>query len=400
MSRPIHEVADIFRRYGPSFLDKHSGSVTRQQRRVMKAVVSCRTAALGGHTEQCDRCGHQTTSYNSCRNRHCTKCQALAKAKWLEARKAELLPVPYFHVVFTVPACIGAIALQNKRVVYDILFRAAAETLRRIGADPQHLGAEVGLLAVLHTWGQNLHHHPHVHCVVPGGGPSLDGSRWVAARENFFLPVRVLSRFYRGVFLRDLCRAYGDGQLQFAGSLESLVTPEGFANCMTQASHTDWVVYCKPPFGGPEQVLDYLGRYTHRIAISNHRLLDIDGGQVRFQWKDYSRGSKSGVMTLQSDEFIRRFLLHVLPPGFVRLRYFGFMANRHRKEKFELCRKLLSAPPPPRQMLKEMDWRNRYLLLTGYPIDTCPACGEGRMIPVEPVPSPPTVQDPPRMDSS
>mgnify|MGYP002479220030 CR=1 FL=1 len=284
----------------------------------MSAIELCRTAALGGHTEACAECGLVRCAYNSCRNRHCPKCQGAARAEWLAARQAELLPVPYFHVVFTLPAAVAEIAFQNKETVYAILFRAAAETLRTIAADPKHLGAEIGLVAVLHTWGQTLHHHPHVHCVVPGGGPSLDGTRWVARRPGFFLPVRVLSRLFRRLFLAELKAAFAAGQLGFFGELAGLAEPAAFARRLDKLRRVDWVVYAKPPFGGPEQVLAYLGRYTHRVAISNARLA--------------------------ADEFIRRFLLHTLPDGFHRIRHYGFLANGHRAAKLALCRRLLGAP--------------------------------------------------------
>jgi len=279
MPRPRLEVAEVFRRYGPAYRAAHACS--RQQQRVMRAIEACRTAALGGHLEQCDACGHERPAYDSCRNRHCPTCQALARARWLEARQAELLDTEYFHVVFTVPDEIAAIAYQNKAVVYNILFRTTAETLRTIGADPKHLGAALGFLAVLHTWGQTLSFHPHLHCVVPGGGPALDGQRWIACRPGFFLPVRVLSR----LFLEQLQAAFASGRLHRVGTLESLQDPAAFARALAPVRETEWVVYAKPPFGGPAQVLEYLGRYTHRVAISNNRLLAIEQGQVSFRWK-------------------------------------------------------------------------------------------------------------------
>src|SRR6266571_4566261 len=287
MERPKLEVADVFRRYGAAYRQRHAGSLSRGQRRVMSAIEFCRTAALGGHLEECDSCGHQRPAYNSCRNRHCPKCQSLARAQWLEDRQAELLPVPYFHVVFTVPEEIAAIAYQNKEVVYGILFHATAETLRTIAADPKHLGAEIGFIAILHTWGQNLLHHPHLHCVVPGGGLSVDGQRWISCRPGFFLPVRVLSRLFRRLFLQQLRQAFDRGELQFFHSLEALQDPHEFHSYLAPVEQKEWVVYAKPPFAGPRQVLDYVGRYTHRVAISNNRLLDIEHNLVRFQWKDY-----------------------------------------------------------------------------------------------------------------
>ena len=344
----------------------------------MAAIEACRTAALGGHVEGCGQCGHVRIAYNSCRNRHCPKCQGLARAQWLEDRQAELLPVPYFHVVFTVPAPVAEIAFQNKAAVYAILFRAAAETLRTLAADPRHLGAEVGCVAVLHTWGQTLQHHPHIHCIVPGGGPSPDGSRWVACRPGFFLPVRVLSRLFRRLFLEQLDAAFSAGTLSFFSELAGLADPDDFARHLAPVRQAEWVVYAKPPFGGPEQVLAYLGRYTHRVALTNSRLLDLEDGRVRFRWKDYRHHDK--VMSLEAGEFIRRFLLHVLPAGFHRIRHFGFLANGHRAGKLALCRRLLAAPPPePTEPAG--DYRERYRRLTGHSLDICPCCG-GPMMPL------------------
>src|SRR5216683_6661588 len=300
MPRGAAEVADVFRRYGDAYRQQHGTSLSTAQRRVMTAIERCRTAALGGHVEQCDACGHQRICYNSCRNRHCPKCQSLARAQWLEDRRSELLATPYFHVVFTVPEEIAAIACHNKAIVYAILFRAAAETLRTIGADPKHLGAELGFFGVLHTWGQNLMHHPHLHCVVPGGGLSADGTRWISCRPGFFLPVRVLSRLFRRLFLVDLDKAFRAGKLRFFHSLEALQNPQEFARYLAPVRKAEWVVYAKPPFAGPQQVLDYVGRYTHRVAISNHRLLDIENGQVRFQWKDYRDNNQQKTAVVQT----------------------------------------------------------------------------------------------------
>ena len=368
------EVADIFRRYGADWRAAHAGHVSGDQGRVMAAIEACRTAALGGHVEGCGQCGHVRAAYNSCRNRHCPKCQGLARAQWLEDRQAELLPVPYFHVVFTVPAPVAEIAFQNKAAVYAILFRAAAETLRTLAADPRHLGAEVGCVAVLHTWGQTLQHHPHIHCIVPGGGPSPDGSRWVACRPGFFLPVRVLSRLFRRLFLEQLDAAFAAGTLRFFSELAGLADPDAFARHLAPVRQAEWVVYAKPPFGGPEQVLAYLGRYTHRVALTNSRLLDLEDGRVLFRWKDYRHHDKAKVMSLEAGEFIRRFLLHVLPAGFHRIRHFGFLANGHRAGKLALCRRLLAAPPPePAEPAG--DYRERYRRLTGHSLDICPCCG-------------------------
>jgi hypothetical protein len=319
-----------------------------------------------------------------CRNRHCPKCQSLTRAQWLEDRHAELLPVEYFHVVFTMPQEIAAIAYQNKAVVYDMLFRATAETLRTIAADPKHLGAEIGFIAILHTWGQNLLHHPHLHCVVPGGGLSRDGQRWVACRPGFFLPVRVLSRLFRRLFIEHLRTAFDRGELRFFHSLAALQDPGAFARYLAPATRAEWVVYAKAPFGGPERVLDYLGRYTHRVAIANSRLVDFDNGEVVFKWKDYRHESKHKVMRLQADEFVRRFLLHVLPSGFQRIRHYGMLANRTRDAKLAQCRQLLDSPvPTPTATEEPADYLDRYERLTGVSLRDCPLCKLGRMICIE-----------------
>jgi hypothetical protein len=344
------EVADVFRTYENDFFAKWGHVLNPQQRKAFAAIRDCRTAALGGHVEfveQCDTCGHCVNAYNSCRNRHCPKCQAALRAKWLAARQAELLPVPYFHVVFTLPQQIGGLALQNARGIYNVLFRAASETLLTIAADPARLGAAVGFLAVLHTWGQNLHLHPHLHCIVPGGGIGPDGAKWVGYRKkSFFLPVKVLGCRFRNVFLAYLREAFADGKLHFHGEMAGLAKPAAFEALCVRAERVKWVVFVKPPFGGPEQVLKYLARYTHRVAISNSRILSVADGKVTFQWKDYADGNKTKIMTLDAVEFIRRFLLHILPGGFVRIRQFGFLANRARREKLALCRTLLNAPTP------------------------------------------------------
>ncbi len=299
------EVADVFRRYGDAYREQHDGSLSTAQRRVMTAIEICRTAAIGGHVEQCDTCGHQRISYNSCRNRHCPKCQSLARAQWLEDRRAEILDTQYFHVVFTIPKEIAEIAFQNKKTVYGILFRTVAETLRTIAATPKHLGAEIGFFAVLHTWGQNLLHHPHLHCVVPGGGLSPDGARWISCRPGFFLPVRVLSRLFRRCFIEALEKAFGAGELDFFSALAPLRERDAFQQYLAPVRKAEWVVYAKRPFAGPEQVLDYVGRYTHRVAISNNRIFDVEDGKVRFRWKDYRHGNQQKTMTLSADEFIR-----------------------------------------------------------------------------------------------
>src|SRR5215212_5802414 len=350
MTRPRLEVADIFRRFGPAWRAANAGHLSPAQRRVMQAVELCRTAELGGHVERCEACAHTRIAYNSCRNRHCPKCQWAAAKAWLEAREAELLPVPYFHLVFTLPAALGALAYQNKARVYGLLLKAAAETLTMIAADPKHLGARIGVITVLHSWGQTLDHHPHVHCIVPAGGISLDGSRWVACRPGFFLPVRVLSRLFRRLFLDGLAEAHARGELEAFGDLAGLREPGAFKAYLTAQRRREWVVYAKAPFAGPKQVLGYLARYTHRIAISNRRLVALDeNGQVSFRWKDYraSGRTKPKVMRLPAGEFMRRFLLHVLPDGFHRIRHYGLLANGHRAAMLARCREVLDVPPAP-----------------------------------------------------
>jgi Putative transposase/Transposase zinc-binding domain len=373
--RPPLEVADIFRQYGYDFRLTHS--LSPEQRRVMRAIERCRTAALGGHVEQCDACDHQRIAYNSCRNRHCPKCQSLAKARWLQARLADLLPVEYFHVVFTLPEQLAAVALQNKRVVYNLLFAAASETLRTIAADPRHLGADIGFLAVLHTWDQTLRHHPHLHCVVPGGGLAVDGEGWRRCRRGFFLPVNVLARLFRRLFLQGLERGYEKGKLSFHGSCAFLAKPTAFNRLLKSVRAREWWVYAKPPFGGPAQVLAYLGQYTHRIAISNHRLLSLQDGKVTFSWRDRRHGEMRSTMTLTADEFMRRFLLHVLPRGFQRLRQFGLLANRRRDELLR-CRQLLGATDKTVASLGQ-DYKSLYQTVTGTSLRQCPACRTGTM---------------------
>ena len=383
MARAGLELAEVFRRFGPAFRDQPSTSLSSAQRRAMTAIECCRTAALGGHVERCGDCGYQRISYNSCRNRNCPKCQGLARAKWLEDRRAELLEVPYFHVVFTVPEVIAAIAFQNQTVVYDILFRAASETLRTIAADPQHLGAEIGFLAVLHTWGQNLAHHPHLHCLVPGGGIAPNGTRWTPCRPEFFLPVRVLSRLFRGLFLHYLEKAFIDGVLNFFSAYRHLHEPAAFLRHLVPARKAEWVVYAKRPFAGPAQVLDYVGRYTHRVAISNNRLLSMDHANVRFRWKDYRDSNRQKTMTLEGGEFIRRFLIHVLPDGFHRIRYYGFLSNGHRAQKRTLCRDLLGMASATSTADAAANYRDRYEVLTGQSLRQCPHCHTGVMVVID-----------------
>jgi putative transposase/transposase-like zinc-binding protein len=384
LTPPRLEVADVFRAQGPAFLDAFGDVLSPERRRALRDLAECRTAALGGHVEECDRCGHQQIANNSCRNRHCPKCQGTAAAQWVEAREAELLPVEYHHVVFTLPSALGPIALQNPRAVYGLLFRAAAATLERIAADPQHLGAEIGFLAVLHTWGQNLEHHPHVHCVVPGAGLSPDGTRWIACRPGSFLPVRVLSRVFRGKFLALLGAAFDQGTLSFHGNLRALADASEFQRRLTASAATEWVVYAKPPFGGPEQVLKYLARYTHRVAISNRRLIALEDDQVRFPWKDYAHEGAEKTRTVKATEFIRRFLLHVLPLGFVGIRHYGFLANRVCREKLTLCRTLLGVAAAAEPVAPAPTAEPRAAVEEGQALThVCPCCEEGRMVIVE-----------------
>lgn len=386
MARPACELAGILRQYGEAYRETHP--LPLQQLRVMRAIEVCRTAVLGGHVEECGQCHYTRIAYNSCRNRHCPKCQNTERARWLEARKAELLPVEYFHVVFTIPEELARIAFYNRETVCDILFHTAAETLLTIARDPKHLGAEIGFFAVLHTWGQTLQHHPHIHCVVPGGGLSPGYERWVSSRPGFFLPVRVLASLFRRLFIEALERAFAGGELQFFGEIESVADSAAFAQYLAPLRRKDWVVYAKPPFGGPHQALEYLSRYTHRTAISNERILAVTNGKVTFQWKDYrhQHRQKSRTMTLDADEFLRRFLNHTLPPGFQRIRYFGFLANRHRKDKLERCRELLAAPLV--ELLPEPIACRILLAARMIRIPTrCPQCKTGVMIRLGPIPN-------------
>jgi len=395
MPQPTPELAGIFRQYGPAYRQTHA--LPLHQHRLMQAIENCRTAALGGAVEWCDQCGHTRIVYRSCRNRHCPQCQGLARERWIQQRTAELLPVEYFHVVFTLPEAIAAVAFYNKEVIYSILFRTVAQTLLTIARDPKHLGAAIGFFAVLHTWGQNLLLHPHLHCVVPGGGLAPDGA-WKSCLPGFFLPVRVLSRLFRRLFLEAVEQAHADGQLRFYGDLQPLREAAAFTQYLAPLRTTEWVVYAKPPFGGPRQVIEYLGRYTHRVAISNQRLVALHNGRVSFRWKDYRDGQKQKVMTVSAEEFIRRFLLHALPPGFQRIRYYGLLANCHRADQLRLCRQQLAQPttdllPCPR------DYRDLYAALTGHDLRRCPECGSGILVRIEILPpcrSAPLI----RMDSS
>jgi Putative transposase/Transposase zinc-binding domain len=378
VSRPALEVADIFRGHGPAWRKANAGHVSLGQLKVMSAIENCRTAALGGHVARCEKCQHTQIAYNSCRNRHCPKCQGAAAREWLAEREAELLPVPYYHVVFTLPAPIGDIAYQNKAVIYDILFKASTETLMTIAADPKHLGARIGLTAVLHTWGSALTHHPHIHMIIPGGGISLDGKRWVSCRPGFFLPVRVLSRLFRRLFLDKLAAAHEAGDLKFFGDHASLAESKAFSAYLAPLRRSEWVVYSKRPFGGPEAVLAYLARYTHRVAIANSRLIALDNAGVTFKWKDYrAKGrERAKVMTLATHEFIRRFLIHVLPGGFHRIRHYGLLASSTRVKSIARARQLLNAPA-----LQDKD-SNANADPSDATSHPCPCCG-GRMIIIE-----------------
>lgn len=373
--RPTLELADIVRAAGPAYRAAHAGHLSLHQLKVLSAIAQCRTAAMGGHVEACTGCGHWRIAYNSCRNRHCPKCQGAAARSWLAEREADLLPVGYFHVVFTLPAEIAAIAFHNKALVYDLLFKAASETMLTIAADPRHLGARIGITAVLHTWGSALTHHPHVHMIVPGGGIALDGTRWVSARPAFLLPVRVLGALFRRLFVTRLRALYDAGRLAFYGKLAPLAERRAFLRHLSPLRKKRWVVYAKPPFAGPEAVLAYLARYTHRVAISNRRLLRFDADGVTFRYKDYRRGGaeRQQVMTLATDEFLRRFLLHVLPRGFHRIRHYGLLASGTRRDKLAHARALLAVAPPPADAAAEDPTAAR---------PPCPCCG-GRMVIIE-----------------
>jgi hypothetical protein len=371
--RPVLEVADIFRGHGPAWRQANAGHLSLDQLKVMSAIESCRTAALGGHVARCEDCAYTTIAYNSCRNRHCPKCQGAAAKRWLAERAAELLPVPYFHLVFTLPAPIADIAYQNKTVIYDLLFKASAETMLTIAADPKHLGARIGITTVLHTWGSALTHHPHVHMIVPGGGIALDGKRWVSCRPGFFLPVRVLSRLFRRLFLERLIAAHK--QLQFFGNHTPLADAQAFATYLAPLRRAEWVVYSKRPFGGPEAVLAYLSRYTHRVAIANSRLIAFDQEGVTFRWKDYRIQGRDRykLMTLATDEFIRRFLIHVLPRGFHRIRHYGLLAKAACADNITRARELLAVPKRQAEPADATDDNDPH---------PCPHCG-GRMIIIE-----------------
>jgi predicted RNA-binding Zn-ribbon protein involved in translation (DUF1610 family) len=367
MTRPQFEVADIIRSAGRDFIERNRHWLRWTHLKVLLAIARCRTAALGGHIDECTSCGHRAISYNSCRNRHCPKCQTGARERWIEARRRELLPTPYVHVVFTLPPQLAALALQNRKLIYGLLLRTSAETLLEVARNPAHLGAEIGFFSVLHTWNQKIQLHPHVHCVVPAGGLSRDHTRWIRSHPRFFLPIAVLRRVFRGKFVAGLKSALERGQLHLAGELAPLANPKAFAAWLRPLFRKDWIVYSKPPFGGPEYVLQYLGRYTHRVAISNHRLVALADGQVTFRWRDSADHNRQKVMTVSRDEFLRRFLLHLLPKGFVRIRHFGFLANRSRAALLPRCLAALHATPPTNE--------SQTAATPTHPLWRCPNCG-------------------------
>jgi len=377
MSRPPLEVADLIRTAGAAFIERNRQWIRWKHVKVLLAIARCRTATLGGHVDQCTRCGHRATiSYNSCRNRHCPKCQTAARERWIAARQKELLPTSYVHVVFTLPSQLARLALQNKKFIYGLLLQASAETLLEVARDQRHLGAEIGFFSVLHTWNQRLSLHPHVHCVIPAGGLSLDHTHWVTSPNRFFLPLKVLSRVFRGKFVAALKQAFQNGRLSLHGNLALLAQPKTFVAWLRPLFRKDWVVYAKPPFGGPQYVLQYLGRYTHRVAISNHRLVSFTDGKVTFRWRDSAHNNEQKFMTLPLDEFLRRFLLHVLPKGFVRIRNFGFLANRRRATLLPFCFQLLGAAQEP-QAKQDVSSTN-----DSHDLWRCPKCG-GPMVVVE-----------------
>ena len=405
MSHPRIEIGDIIERYGADYLEAFGEVTSLSQRHVLQRLEACRTPALGGRVYECDTCHQPVFSYNSCRDRHCPTCRGAAAAKWLADRQRELLPIPYFHVVFTLPHELGPLALQNKSLVYRLLFEAVSDTLLTIAADPKHLGARIGFLAILHTWGQALEYHPHLHCVVPGGGVAPDGTRWISSRPRFLLPVKVLSRRFRRTFGRLLRSAFKQGQLVFSGTLAPLADPVRFRALLDSIYAKKWVVYAKPPFGGPDHVLKYLARYTHRVAISNHRLISMDDGKVTFRWKDYADSDRRKLMTLEATEFLRRFLLHVLPKRFMRIRSYGLLANRNRKANIDRCRRLLDQSPSRQQVSSSPESPSPATEST----DTeptqrpCPFCSTGRLIylrELSPLESLPEIHTRPRSNSS
>ncbi|RLB11088.1 MAG: IS91 family transposase [Deltaproteobacteria bacterium] len=371
------EVADIFRAHGPGYREAHGHEMPPRHLRAMRAIELCRTAELGGHVEECDQCGAVRVSYNSCRNRHCPKCQCLDKERWLEARKKDLLPTQYFHLVFTIPESLRPLALRNQNVLYPILFRAASETLKELAADPKYLGAEVGFITILHTWSQTLIDHPHLHCIVTGGGLSPDGKKWIPCKKDFFIPVKVISRLFRGKFLAYLKEAKEKGKLVFPGNIAHLKKDHSFKAMLDDLYDQEWVVYCKPPFSSAETVMDYLGRYTHRVAISNDRLIRMQEDQITFRYRNRNDNNALKSMTLDAFEFIRRFLLHILPDGFMKIRYYGILSHRNRKRKLALCKKLLGVDHKEHE--KE-SWQDLLARITGIDPRICPCCGKGKMV--------------------
>jgi hypothetical protein len=389
MKGPI-EVADIFRTYGQAYREAHGDEMPLRHHRAMKAIEICRTSALGGHVEECDQCNALRISYNSCRNRHCPKCQSLDKERWLEARKKELLPAQYFHVVFTLPDKLRPIALRNQRLIYDLLFRAASETLKELSSDSRYLGAQIGFIAILHTWTQTLIDHPHIHCIVPGGGLSPDGARWISCKEEFFIPVKVLSRLFRGKFLHHLKMSYNSDELTFNGKIEYFEKNAVFNKLLNGLYEQEWVVYCKPPFKNAETVMDYLGRYTHRVAITNDRIVKLEADQVTFKYRDRNDDDKIKYLSLDAFEFIRRFLLHVLPDGFMKIRHYGILSNRNKKDKLLICKELAGNSgqlEDPKLCSDNAEWgeekeswEDLLFRITGIDPRICPYCGKGKMV--------------------
>ena len=379
MGNPI-EVSDVFRTHGSAYRDSHGADMSVRQLRAMRAIEICRTAYLGGHVDECDHCGALRISYNSCRNRHCPKCQSLDKERWLESRKRELLPTQYFHAVFTLPEGIRSLSLRNQKVIYNIFFRAVSETIRELSKEKKHLGAVIGFIAILHTWSQTLIHHPHVHCIITGGGLSLDGTRWVSCRQDFFIHVKVLSKVFRGKFLDYLKKAYDRKDLKFPGKVEFLAEKNAFNAMLSELYNQEWVVYCKPPLENAEQAIEYLGRYTHRVAISNERIVRLEGVSVTFSYRDSSDNDKIKYMRLDAQEFIRRFLLHILPDKFVKIRHYGLLSNRGKGIKLALCRELLGVlVNSEHEDSRKETWEDLLIRLTGINPRLCPVCGQGRM---------------------
>lgn len=373
------EIQDIFIQHGTAYREKHK--LPYHILKAMAAIETCKTAKLGGHVEECDECGHIKISYNSCRNRHCPKCQTLTKEKWLYDRKEDLLPVGYFHVVFTIPEELNFVTLINQKELYSILFRSVSETLLELSRDIKYLGAEIGFTSILHTWGQNLMNHPHLHCIVPGGGLSFDRKRWIDSKKDFFIPVKVLSRKFRGKFLFYLKNAYYNNKLKFSGDIEYLKDKFSFQPFIDNLYKKEWVVYCKPPFNSPQHVLEYLGRYTHRVAISNNRILKLENEQVTFKWRDYRDNNKQKIMTISAEEFIRRFLMHILPSKFVKIRHYGILSNKNRNTKLKLCKNLTKMTYTKKSTLSlKLSAAELFKELTGIDFSKCPHCNKGKMV--------------------